>query len=54
MAENEIFDKEVDLFDQSIRHDFEYKPLVDLIHGIIAPYSIHQQLAENHIGSGHR
>ena len=39
----------VDLFDTSTWCGTDYEPLVDLIHGMVVPHAVHQQLAENYV-----
>ena len=43
--------KEVDLFDQSTWDGVDYEPLVDLVHELIVPHAVHQQLAESYVQS---
>ena len=39
----------VDLFDMSTWCGTDYEPLVDLIHNIVVPHPVHQQLAESYV-----
>ena len=42
-------DRVVHLFDESTGGSVNYEPLVDLIHGKVAPHALHQQRRENHV-----
>ena len=39
----------VDLFDTSTWCGTDYEPLVDLIHRMVVPHAVHQQLAKNYV-----
>ena len=43
--------REVDLFDSSTWEEVDYEPLVDLVHQLIVPHAVQQQLAENYVQS---